>query len=227
MSNNFKIPMTIEEFSLAEVPIGWKDEYFNGYAYITPRQHGVMMKIRVEKREIVNPFEIKPVAETKKIELSALFYESFVDSVEYLGYSKSEVKKESVKEINNFFKGNRGIPQLDLCKITVLENKLIGACLVSKYKYGFKDEIIFVHPKHQRKGVGNALISHVLNDLHQRGEEFFWSEHHICNELSASWHKKFGFVEVTDFMTLKYRQNYYNHEIYRNEHFGNKEKSPN
>ena len=67
---------------------------------------------------------------------------------------------------------------------------------------------------------GTALISTVLNDLANKNESTFWSEHHICNELSTNWHRKFGFVEVTDMMTLNYRRSYYKREIYRLKYFG-------
>lgn len=222
--NDFKIPMTVEEFEICEVPFGWKDEYSNGFAYITPREHGVMMKIAVEKGEIENSIEIKPISKVTIEQLSKLFYASFVNSIEYLGRTKYSVRQSSIREINNFFNGERGIPQPDLCKIAMVKNRLVGACLISKYKYGFKNEILFIHPKNQRKNIGTALVSSVLNDLHKSGEKIFWSEHHICNELSANWHRKFGFIEETDIMTAKFRQNYYRHEIYRNEKLENKAK---
>ncbi len=223
MKKDFKIPMTIEEFEVCEVPFGWKDEYCDGFAYITPRSHGVMMKIPVEQRIFETAVEIKSLSEAAKKDLVALFYDSFVDSVEYLNRTKSEVRRNAAREIRNFFKGRRGIPQFDLCKIAVFDKKIIGACLVSKYSFGFKDEIIFVHPKYQRKNIGNALVSTVLNELEALGEKVFWSEHHICNELSANWHRKFGFVEVTDIMTAKFRRRFYRHEFYRNEKLQNNE----
>lgn len=219
---DLKIPMTFEEFEMYEVPFGWKDEYFNGFAYITPREHGVMMKIAVEKRELDNLIEIKPVSEVSLEHLSKLFYDSFVNSVEYLGQTKYGIKKSSVREINNFFNGERGVPQLDLCKIAVLESKIIGACLISKYKYGFKNEILCIHPKYQRKSIATDLVSSVLNDLDILDEKVFWSEHHICNELSANWHRKFGFVEEPDIMTAKFRLNFYRNEIYRHKKLKNK-----
>ena len=221
---SLKIPMTVEEFHLAEVPFGWKDEYFDGFAYITPRSHGVLMRMAVELRQVETSSEILPISETTSEKLSKLFYETFVESVEYCDWKKSEIRKTSVKQITNFFNGKRGIPQPDFCKIAVLNNKLVGACLVSKYKYGFKNEILFVHPNFQRQGIGNALVSGVLNDLYNIGEKVFWSEHHICNELSANWHRKFGFVEVTDITTARLRRNYYAHEIYRQEYVGNTKK---
>ena len=219
MKKDFKIPMTIEEFEVCEVPFGWKDEYCDGFAYITPRQQGVMMKIPVDQRNVETIAEIKPISEASKRELVELFYESFVDSIEYVNRTEEDVKRNAAREIRNFFEGKRGIPQLELSKIAVMDNRKVGACLVSKYKFGYKDEIIFVHPKYQRKNIGNALAAAVLNDLDELGEEIFWSEHHICNELSASWHRKFGFTEETDIVTARLRENYYRREVYRYEKF--------
>lgn len=214
--------MTIEEFEVCEVPFGWKDEYFNGFAYITPREHGVMMKMPVENRNIETPAEIKPIYEATITELVGLFYDSFKNSVEYLNRTELEVKRNAAREIRNFFKGKRGIPQFELSKIAVLNDKKIGACFISKYKFGYKDEIIFVHPNYQRKNIGSALVASVLNDLYDIGEKIFWSEYHICNELSARWHRKLGFTEETDIMTAKFRLNYYRHEVYRNEKLNDK-----
>ncbi len=221
---SLKIPMTIEEFHLAEFSFGWKDEYCDGFAYFTPRRHGVLMKMPVEKRQINTSGGIQPISKVTVEELIELFYAAFVDSVEFCDYTKAEVRKCAKSNIREFFDGERGIPQLELCRITVLpdeKNNLVGACLISKYKYGFKNEILFVHPGCQNKGIGTGLVSSVLNDLHQRGEKILWSEYLICNERSASWHKKFGFVEEPDIMTAKFRRNFLRHEVWRNQESGN------
>ncbi|MGI8883533.1 MAG: GNAT family N-acetyltransferase [Pyrinomonadaceae bacterium] len=221
---SFKIPMTIEEFHLAEFPFGWKDEYCDGFAYISPRSHGVLMKMPIKSKTIDNLVEVLPVTEVKIEQLYDLFFLAFVESVEFCDYKRSEIKRAAKKNVNKFFEGERGIPQIELCRVAVLPNKkktLIGACLISKYKYGFKNEILFVQPSHQKQGIGTALVSGVLNDLDKLGENVFWSEYHICNEQSAKWHKKFGFVEVPDVFTLRLRRNYLKHEICRNEQLNN------
>ncbi len=224
---SFKIPMTIDEFYTAEFPFGWKDEYCNGFAYISPREHGVLMKMPVEKRQVETFVEIYPVSKTNDKELSKLFYASFADSVEFCDYTKTEIKERAKRNIEKFFDGERGIPALELSRIAVLPDEkksLIGACLISKYKYGFKNEILFVRPKFQNKGIGTALVSGVLNDLSKQGEKKFWSEYHICNEQSAAWHKKFGFVEETDIMTAKFRRVFLRREVWRFEKLGKAQK---
>ena len=217
MKRATKIPMTYEEFEIYDVPFGWKDEYYDGFAFITPRPYGVMMKMKIEKRDLKKDIELLNFSEVSQRELSELFFQSFVDSVEYLNFSKQAVKREAKTEIGNFFKGRRGIPQPEYCKVAAVNEKKVGACLISKYKYGFKNEILFVHPEFQGRGIGSFMLSAVLNDLNKTREKYLWSEHHICNEKSAEWYKNFGFVEVTDIMTAKFRLNYYRQQVYRSE----------
>jgi len=215
---SFKIPMTVDEFHLAEFPFGWKDEYCDGFAYFTPRTHGVLMKVPVETRPLINSIEIKPISETTVEKLIELFYDSFADSVEFCDLPKSQIKKRAAKNVKNYFNGERGIPALELSRIAAVptdENNLMGASLVSKYKYGYKNEIIFVRPESQNQGVGTTLAANLLNKLNELGERVLWSEYHICNAQSERWHKKFGFIEVTDIMTAKFRRNFYRHEVWR------------
>lgn len=217
---SFKIPMTIDEFHLAEFPFGWKDEYCDGFAYVTPRDHGVLMKMPIKERRVRNTFEIKLLADASIKKIVRLFYESFVDSVEFCDWSKREIKERAAENVGDYFDGRRGVPAPELSRLVFAPGDtkdLIGACLVSKYKYGYKNEIIFVRPDFQNRGVGTTLAANLLNDLHAIGEKILWSEHHICNAQSERWHKKFGFVEVTDIMTAKFRRNFYRHEVWRRE----------
>lgn len=224
-----KIPMTYEEFDLMEQKFGWKHEYWDGHAHISPRRNGVMMKIPIEKHFVETDFEIKPVKESFSDELIETFYAAFVDSPEYCNYKRRDVKKSAKKNIALFFDGGRGIPQLAFSRAAFVpdqKSKIAGAMLISKYKYGYKDEILFVLPEFQRNGIGTNLAASVINALAtETDEQFFWSEYQICNAKSAAWHTKFGFIEQTDIMTAKFRWRYFQHEVWRNEELGNLQKA--
>lgn len=225
---SLKIPMTIEEFELAEFPFGWKDEYCDGFAYLTPREHGVLMKTAVQSRQTQPAVVINPIESATFEELCELFFAAFVESVEFCDYTKTEIRREAQKNVKKFFDGKRGIPSLELSRVAVspkAKKKLIGACLVAKYKYGYKNEILFVRPKMQKIGVGTALVSAVLNDLTEMGEKVFWSEYHICNKTSEAWHRKFGFIEETDILTAKFRRSHLRRQMWRNEKLVNSQKN--
>lgn len=217
---SLKIPMTVDEFHLAEYPFGWKDEYCDGFAFYTPRDHSILMKIAVEDRFFENSVKLKPLSQVAAERIIELFYAAFVDSVEFCNLSKKQIKASAVKNVGDYFQGRRGVPVPEFSRVAVSpddDQKIIGACLAAKYKYGYKNEIIFVHPEFQNQKIGTILAAHLMSDLHSIGEKFLWSEHHICNRQSECWHKKFGFEEVTDILTAKLRRNFYRHEIWRRE----------
>lgn len=220
--------MSIDEFHLAEFPFGWKDEYWDGHARISPRHNGVFVKVPVEPREIETIAEIKLLSAIGFDDLCKLFYTAFVNSAEFCDYKKSDVKRSAEKNIRNFYDGRRGIPQLELSRVAFSPKRkkpFVGACLITKYKYGYKNEILFVRPGLQNKGIGTALVSTVLNELHKSGETTLWSEYQICNEPSAAWHKKIGFIEEPDILVARLRRSYVRREIWRHTQLGNLERA--
>lgn len=58
-----KIPMTTEEFDLLEWKFGWKHDYWDGHAHISPRPHGIVVKIPVKKQNVKSDVEIQIVSE--------------------------------------------------------------------------------------------------------------------------------------------------------------------
>lgn len=225
---SLKIPITYEEYELMEWKFGWKHEYWDGFARLSPRYNGVLVKLPIEKRELETTIKIRAVTKQDFEQLVGAFYDAFVDTVEYCNRFKRDVKESARRNVRDFFAGERGIPHLNLSKAAVSprnKNRIVGAALISKYKYGFKNEILFVRPKYQNKRIGTALVSSVLSDLHDKKEKIFWSEYHVCNEQSAAWHKKFDFVEEPDITVARMRYRYFQHEVWRHERIGEKEKA--
>src|SRR5438876_4350 len=51
--------MSIEEFELLPIRAGWKYEYWDGRAHITPREHGVIVAIPVTARRVNTTYVLK------------------------------------------------------------------------------------------------------------------------------------------------------------------------
>lgn len=220
--------MSVDEYHLAEFPFGWKAEYWDGHARISPRHNGVFVKVSIVPRKIESIAEIKPLSAINFEDLCELFYSAFADSPEFCDYTKAEIKRTAEKNIRYFYDGKRGIPQPQLSRVAVLAKRkkpFVGACLITKYKYGYKNEILFVRSALQNKGIGTALVAAVLNDLCESGETNLWSEYQICNAQSAAWHKKFGFSDEPDIMVARLRRAYLRGEIWRQTQLRNLEKA--
>jgi GNAT superfamily N-acetyltransferase len=220
---NPKIKMTAAEFEGFPVPFGWKAEYWGGFARMSPWQQSFMLKVAVRLRAVTANANIVPLAETNPEALSRLFYHAFAQTVEYCGHTQKQVRAAAVDAISDFYGGKRGLPQWGLswvARLPTRRNTLVGACLVSRYTYGFKLEMLFVHPKHQRSNIAAALVARVMDGLNGLGETTLWSERHVANEASAWWHRKFGFVEEPELGTAALLRNHYARELRRHEQAG-------
>lgn len=62
---------------------------------------------------------------------------------------------------------------------------------------------IAVHPEHQRKGYGRALMEHLIAELEQRGILTLWLEVRASNQQAIALYQVLGFNEVS------IRRNYY------------------
>ncbi|AXW86940.1 ribosomal-protein-alanine N-acetyltransferase RimI [Lonsdalea britannica] len=62
---------------------------------------------------------------------------------------------------------------------------------------------IAVHPEHQRKGYGRALMEHLIAELEQRGILTLWLEVRASNQQAIALYQFLGFNEVS------IRRNYY------------------
>lgn len=212
---SLRLKMSFDEYDTMEWRFGWKHEYWGGHARLTPRYDSILARVPVEKRFVKFNSDIVSLEKIKIKNLEKLFFDSFVETVEYCDYARSKVRAAAKKNVQKFFDGERGEPILDLSGAVILENQLAGAALIVRKKYGIKLEILFVSPAFQRRGAATALASHALNMLAARSEEYLWSEYRACNEESTVWHANFGFVEEPDLAIAQMRYYFYRHELYR------------
>lgn len=217
---SLKLKMTFEEYDTMPWRFGWKHEYWDGYARVTPRYDSILVKMSVKPRAVETAARIVNIEQISVKNLEKLFFDSFVETVEYCDYKRADVKKSAAKNIEKFFSGERGEPVLELSCAAILDDELAGAALITKRKYGVKLEILFVQPKFHGKNIATALAATVLNDLSARGVTAFWSEHRACNQPSARWHQTFGFEEVPDLRIAQMRYYYFKHEVWRLEKLG-------
>ena len=76
-----------------------------------------------------------------------------------------------------------------------IDNKTAGYMGLSKIVGEGYVTNIAVLPEYRRKGVGKALLQHVINDCETR-LEFISLEVRVSNDSAISLYNKFGFVEV-------------------------------
>ena len=220
------IPMTREEFEVLPMELGWKYEYWDGRAHISPRPQVVTITIGVKPRPVRSLCKLRPVAEANERQLVSAYLAAFRDTVEYCDWEAGKIEASANETIQDFFAGKRGKP-LPASRVAVDSQseadggKIIGAALVveSTERRPLLD-LLFVMPHWQRRGIATAVVVAALNELHAAGMQTLESRYVLGNEESRGWHQKFGFVEVPDLLLARAHYRHAQHELWRLEKMG-------
>lgn len=214
--------MSWEEFELMPWKLGWKCEYWDGRAHITPRQHAICVVVEVRPR-LMGPAMLRPVLVKDQQQLTSLFVQAFRDTIDYCDWSTKEIREAAGSSIDTFFSGQRGKPHASsrvAVRLTprTKREQLVGAALIVEPapKQPLLD-ILFVSPRARRRGVASALVGTAMNELHRLGIKRLESTYVMGNEESRAWHHEFGFVEEPDLLSMKLYYRHARHELQRHE----------
>lgn len=211
------IPMTIEEFHRMPWKFGWKHEYFDGYAHITPRHDHVHVRFSGEApmTRLPDGMSMRPVFPGDAPGLVEAFIETFEDGVEFCDWTEAMIRDHAEKNITDFFAGKRGEP-MDESRLAVEGNRIVGAVLLCHRDDEPVLDLLMVRPSLRRRGIARGIVGAAIGELRERGEGGnLRSAHHAANEESARWHRAFGFEEEPDIFLAKMRRMFYIHESSR------------
>jgi GNAT superfamily N-acetyltransferase len=205
-------PISFEEWERLPRPPGWKHEYFDGCAHITPSHQHALTTAAVAPRPVNAPCALRPVVPEDEASLLAVYLEAFADDPVFCDYSDEQFCEAAMRDLHESFAGRRA-PLLAASHVAVAADAggahVEGAALLSADReYGPVLDLLFVRPAWQRRGLATALVASAMNDLHRDGERTLTSSYHLANLTSQAWHRAFGFVERPD---LRYAQAYYRH----------------
>ncbi len=239
--------MTVEEFHLLPRRLGWKHEYWDGYAHITPG-HAVMdVSMPVEPRPSSPPCPLRPVGPEDEAALIAAFLAGFGDSVDYCDWEPAAIEKSAAKCIRDFLARARGEP-LEASRVAVAAAPgtdpaaaaqvqvepgevdpmtpvptapIVGAALVVRAgEAEARLEMLFVAPAWRRRGLASALVSDALTALHAAGFDRLVSRYLLANADSRAWHLRFGFTEEPDWLAAGHLRHHAEAELRRREALG-------
>ena len=217
------MPMTATEFERLPRDPGWKYEYVNGVARITPRHVVVTMRAPVMPRIVeVGGLTIRAMTEADRPGLVRAFHDGFRETVEYCDWSDAQIRQSGEDAIRTFFGGRRGAfhPASRLAVAPEQPDVVAGASLVvQKADLPFLD-MLFIRPRWHRRGLATALVGASMNALHAQGEPDMGSAYDLANLPSRAWHEQFGFVEQPDYTLAHARAAAARHELWRRREIG-------
>ncbi len=218
-----KIPMSYDEFDTMEHLLGWKTEYWDGCAHLSPREMGIETRLALPASSSVEPsleafISITPDSSYSQQIIDG-YIASFINSVEFCGWPTDRIFEEAHDDIALYFGNKRGKPLS--ASVILLEPEtqwVIATALVTdKSKQGACLELLYVRPPYQRQGIGSHIIRHITHTLSKQGYSQLASRYHICNFQSRQFYHKLGFQDVRDRYTLPTYIAWLRNEIHRKE----------
>lgn len=233
------VPMSWEEFERMPWRVGWKHEYWDGCAHVTPRESHVHVRMKVEPRKVSNippRVALRPVEAAAAEELIECFVETFGDGVEFCDWSAEHFTSHARRNITDYFAGRRGAP-LKVSRLVISHeaesaaaqsslagaNKIIAAALFTEKPDAPVLDLLMVRPGFRRRGLARALVTAVMNDLYAQEFESLRSAYVVANEESAAWHRAFDFTEEPDLHLARLRREFFHHEMSRYESLADRE----
>lgn len=205
---------------------GWKHEYWDGHAHLTPRQHHFHVRVCIEARaprgvptSAPHHLRIRTVGQADAPELVHAFIGLFQDGVEFCDWPVEKVREHARRNITDFLSGLRGRPLISSSRLAIDERgRTVGAALLTGREEGPTLDLLMVRPGSRRRGIARALVGAAVEGLCERGTTgVLRSAYCIANEESARWHRAFGFEEEPDLHLARLRRAFYAHETSRYE----------
>ncbi|MCP9496855.1 MAG: GNAT family N-acetyltransferase [Pyrinomonadaceae bacterium MAG19_C2-C3] len=209
--------MTLEEFERSPARFGWKHEYWDGCAHLTPMETHVCAQVKVERHEFQTRQRIasRPVTADDADALIACFIETFEDGIEFCDWRPEDILHQAQHKITGYFAGKQGTPSdVSRCALTD-DGEVIAAALIADHTDAAVLDLLMVHPRFRRSGLARTLATHAMNELHARGILTLRSMYAVCNEESTAWHEGFGFRELPDLHLAHLRRSYFAGETRR------------
>jgi L-amino acid N-acyltransferase YncA len=204
------LPMPFEAWDRLPYQPGWKYEYWDGCAHITPNHQTAVTTATVTPRPVNALCTIRHVLMEDEAPLLAVYLEAFADNQAFCDYTQAKFLDAARRDLRESFTGHRA-PLLAAARVAVATEATgaqpVGAALLSRdQEYGPVLDLLFIRPQWQRRGLATALVASAMNALHQAGEGTLTSCYQLANLASQAWHRTFGFVERLD---LRYAQAYH------------------
>jgi GNAT superfamily N-acetyltransferase len=190
--------MSLRDWELLPRSWGFKYEYWDGRAHLTPRPFGIPMRRTLEACPLVSEVP----ATQEHVEGLVRPYRLCFGPAELLWMPRAQLRTHAREALEEHFQGRRGRPLPEASFVVIQRRRPVAALLVVE---GPKLDLVFVHPRHQRQGLGSRLLQAACSHLWAAGHRHLGSRVHCHNQGSYAWHASHGFEEVPDAWVARQR----------------------
>jgi GNAT superfamily N-acetyltransferase len=210
------LPMSFDEFERMEHRLGWKHEYWDGAARLSPQESAVVaLRLPLDRplpvnRPPLNGGRVRLVCPDDEAALVELFVRTFDDAIEFAGWPETDYHRHARESTASFF----GLPsgsragrsgRRDASFLIEIGTSVLGAVLVRSADRGPIVEPIMVDAAHRRGGLATALLAASIESLRSHVEAALFSRCHLGNAASVAWHAANGFEEIPGYFVALHR----------------------
>jgi L-amino acid N-acyltransferase YncA len=210
------LPMSFEAYEHMEHRLGWKHEYWDGAARLSPQEGAVATFRRRLDSALVPRW---PLHGHERVRLAhpgdahalvKLFLHAFDDAVEFAGWPERHYYRHARATVASFF-GEPDARQFALpgrresSFVIDSNDRLLAALLVRSGRSAPIVEPVMVHSAHRRRGLASVLLAASIQALRNDGETVLHSRCHLGNSASLGWHEASGFEEVPSYSSATHR----------------------
>lgn len=217
-----EIPLSVEEYERMPHLIGWKHEYWDGIARLSPA-HSAFAKLKrrlypatdsQEPLALDSKFELRHVQPADEAGLIQLHLQSFEDAVEFAGLDEASYLKQTTNSIQAFFGAVNGsgwaAGDLHGSSLIEVDKKIVAALLLRRDHEGHWELVpIMVAAEYQRLGLAGAMLERTCQWLLETGCEELYSRCHLSNSASLAWHLACEFVELPTTLASNHRAHHH------------------
>jgi GNAT superfamily N-acetyltransferase len=210
------LPMSFEAYERMEQRLGWKHEYWDGAARLSPQESAVGTFRRRLDSALVSHWSrhahecVRVAHPDDAPALVELFLHAFDDAVEFAGWPERHYHRNAHETVASFFGGPdaRQIARpgrRESSFVVASNDRLLAALLVRSSGSGPIVEPVMVHSAHRRHGLASALLAVSIEALRNDGETVLLSRCHLGNPPGLGWHEASGFEEVPSYFSATHR----------------------
>lgn len=199
--------MTVEAFHGLPLHPGWKCEYWDGRARLSPRHCPVGVERGVAVPEARGDLTVMPATEADEAPLRWVYAQAFLGSAEFVGADLATVRRCAQRDIRGHFEKEPLPASCMAWPGRSRKGRPLGMMLVTRemVRYlnmggGPRLEVVAVRPDCQRQGVATALLAYVCRALSEGGHARVMSIYDLANEASRAWHHARGFAEIPNLL---------------------------
>ncbi len=184
---------------------GWKREYFGGRAHVRPSWTTCVFELDLTSRAETPRIAIRPATPQDRPALLDAFLDAFRFGTDYCDYPMAGYRQAAAKYYDAFFGGERGAWSAPASCLAVEGDRVVAAALVKERASGPLLDCVYARPERLRKGLATAVAAFAVNRLVEAGHGKLKSCAQLANAASIAWHTRFGFVELSNWMTPQSR----------------------